>query len=175
MKLIFFLFLLSLFTACKTKMVIGQYVQCYWNCNNLIVNSDSTYNEIINSEIGDDIKISGRWLIIGKHLITVPLKDTSILYDSSKNLFYRLVKLKNGEPTVFSNVHPCEARVTTYKLSRNSLIPQYLTTKKKLKSAHCCYVKLTSSKIKNEKLLKTNQIRCITQNRLRRVYYRIIY
>lgn len=157
------------------KKVTGNYVQCYWNCNKLLINSDSTYNEIIHSEIGDDIKIAGQWLIRGKHLITVPIKDTSILYDSLNNYFYRLIKFKNGEPGGISNVHPSEAQATKYKPGRNKLTPQHLTNTRKLKSDNCCYLKLTSSKVKNEKLIKTNRIHCITKNRFRRVYYRIIY
>lgn len=175
MRLIFILFLIPLFAACKMKKATGNYVQCYLNCNKLLINSDSTYRETINSEIGSDINITGRWLVVGKHLITVPIKDTSILYDSLNNYFYRLIKFKNGEPSVSSNVHPGEAQATKYKLGRNKLIPQHLTTKKKLKSDNCYYVKLTSSKIKNEKLIKTNRINCITKNRFKRAYYRIIY
>ena len=155
--------------------VTGNYVQCHWNCNKLLINSDSTYNEKINSEIGDEIKITGQWYVRGKQLITVPLRDTSILYDSLNNYFYRLIKFKNGEPVAISSVHPSEAQATKYKPGRNKLIPQHLTKTGKFKSDACCYVKLTGSKIKNKKLIKTNRLDCVTQNRLRRVYYRIIY
>ncbi len=106
-------------TSCRPLHLTGEYVGRDWVLDDtLFINLkvDSSYIEILKSVYHTDT-IKGKWYVLKNHLITKPIVDKRIMFDSLRNRHY----LK--EYPYYAHIH--KYRSTEYLVKQNKIF-EYL-------------------------------------------------
>ena len=137
-----------LLCSCTMPSISGKYASCAGNCNYLTLNADSSYFFQFNPEIGKIPSASGIYSVQKRKTILTP-KTNTLCIDGIE---------------VKTEYYP----TADFKIRRNKLYPTFDGKKHR-----CYYYKITDDSIINRKHFYQNKLRCLTNNPIQRVIYRL--